>query len=96
MARPDGRLKMNAEEAGSRNAPVELDVIGLNCPLPVMRTRRALADLPSGARLMVRASDPLAAIDIPHFCTEAGHRLLSMREDGRVLVFAIEKGCGPD
>ncbi|SHO64711.1 tRNA 2-thiouridine synthesizing protein A [Pseudoxanthobacter soli DSM 19599] len=82
--------------AGNANDPIELDVIGLNCPLPVMRTRRALSDLPRGARLVVRASDPLAAIDIPHFCTEAGHRLLSMREDGRVLVFAIEKGVDPD
>lgn len=82
--------------AGSGNDPIELDVIGLNCPLPVMRTRRALSDLPRGARLIVRASDPLAAIDIPHFCAESGHRLLSMREDGRVLVFSIEKGRGPD
>ncbi|OQP85306.1 response regulator SirA [Rhizobium rhizosphaerae] len=51
------------------------DLRGLKCPLPVLKTRRRLRDLPAGARLMVLTSDPLAVIDIPHLCREDGHAL---------------------
>lgn len=56
-----------------------------------MKTGRALARLPPGARLSVRATDPMSAIDIPHAVTTAGGRLLSMERDGRELVFQIER-----
>lgn len=65
------------------------DLRGLNCPLPVLKTRRKLQDLPSGACLWIATSDPLAAIDIPHFCAENGHSLIetiTVQEGHRFLI----------
>jgi len=72
------------------SAPVkELDLKGLKCPLPVLHTRRALARLGVGERLIVFCTDPLAAIDIPHLVHELGDALEeSHRQDG-VIVFQI-------
>ncbi len=53
------------------------DLRGLNCPLPVLRTRKRLAAMSSGERLWVETTDPLAVIDIPAFCAEDGHLLVS-------------------
>ncbi len=69
-----------------------LDLSGLKCPLPVLRARKALIALPAGARLKVTATDPMAAIDMPHFAAEAGHRLVATAEDGEKLLFLIERG----
>jgi tRNA 2-thiouridine synthesizing protein A len=68
------------------------DLRGLKCPLPVLKTRRRMAKLNPGDELIVETSDPLAGIDIPHFCHEDGHALLSQErlEDG--LRFHIRKG----
>ncbi|MEM6479410.1 MAG: sulfurtransferase TusA family protein [Pseudomonadota bacterium] len=71
---------------------IELDAIGLLCPLPVLKARKRLAQLASGDRLRLLADDRAALIDIPHFCAEAGHQLLSQETSGRTLVFVIEKG----
>jgi len=78
----------------------EIDATGLSCPMPVLRLQKALRDLPSGAQIMLLASDPMAAIDVPHFCQEHGHRLLARREktgagNMQILSFDIEKG-GPE
>jgi tRNA 2-thiouridine synthesizing protein A len=72
-----------------------LDLRGLACPLPVLKTRKALRLLKPGSRLGVATSDPLAAIDIPHFCREAGHLLVetARTEDG--CAFLIERGPAP-
>lgn len=72
-----------------------LDLKGLNCPLPVLKARRALARLPAGTRLAVEATDPMSAIDIPHMCAEDGHDLIETRRDGRLLVFVIVAGPQP-
>lgn len=69
-----------------------LDLRGLACPLPVLKTRKALLMLQPGKRLLVEASDPLAAIDIPHFCKEAGHTLLAAEQREDAFVFLIERG----
>lgn len=68
-----------------------LDLKGLRCPLPVLKTRKAMRDLPAGARLAVETTDPLAAIDMPAFCSEDGHTLIEAREHGDFAVFVIEK-----
>jgi tRNA 2-thiouridine synthesizing protein A len=72
--------------------PARLDLKGLACPLPALKTRRALARLVPGDRLVVEATDPMAAVDIPHLCAQDGHRLVTSERDGRVLRFTIEKG----
>ena len=60
------------------------DLRGLKCPLPVLKTRRRMADLKPGDELIVETSDPLAGIDIPHFCNEDGHQLLAHALGGQV------------
>ncbi len=66
---------------------------GLLCPLPVLKARKRLLGMAKGEVLCVRATDPMAAIDLPHFCAEAGHTLLETGQDGRVQVYRIQ--CGP-
>lgn len=63
--------------------PVRLDLRGLKCPYPVLKTENRMASLPAGSLLEIETTDPLAAIDIPHFCNEHGHELVSQsRTDG--------------
>ena len=69
-----------------------LDLRGLACPLPVLKTRKALQGLASGGRLLVEATDPLAAIDLPHFVREAGHRLVIAETVDGVYRCLIERG----
>lgn len=69
-----------------------LDCIGLLCPLPVLRARKRLLALPAGTILAVQASDPMAAIDLPHFCTEAGHSFLDANEGAGFTTYRIRRG----
>ena len=79
-----------AAAEGIDDAPY-LDLRGLNCPLPVLKMRRRLMTVAPGGRLLVETTDPLAAIDIPAFCNEDGHRLL--RNDALTSgnIFLVEK-----
>ena len=74
---------------------VRLDLSGLNCPLPALKTRKALKSLAPGDRLEVRCTDPLAAIDIPHLVGTTGHRLEAVERSERDMVFVIEKSAQP-
>ena len=69
-----------------------VDARGLACPLPVLKARKALLAMAPGERLLVEATDPMAAIDIPHFCNEAGHRLVASTAEDGVHRFLIERG----
>ena len=68
-----------------------LDLIGLKCPLPVLRIQKAMSQLKAGECLEIVADDPLAAIDVPHYCREAGHLVLSCRSEGAQLFMVIRK-----
>ncbi|HZL58142.1 MAG TPA: sulfurtransferase TusA family protein [Stellaceae bacterium] len=69
-----------------------LDAKGLKCPLPVLKARKAMKDLPSGGVLRVLATDPGAVKDFEHFCKTTGAHLLDCREEkGGVLVFTLKK-----
>ena len=70
----------------------ELDAIGLLCPLPVLKARKRLQPLAMGDTLEMRADDPAAIVDVPHFCSEAGHDLIEMRDDGAAQIYVIRKG----
>ncbi|MEP4196050.1 MAG: sulfurtransferase TusA family protein [Aliishimia sp.] len=70
----------------------DLDATGLLCPLPVLKARKRLQALSSGEVLTVRTDDPAAVIDIPHFCTEAGHELVTSDIGTTVAIWAIRKG----
>jgi tRNA 2-thiouridine synthesizing protein A len=71
---------------------VTIDVRGLKCPLPVLKAARRMRPHGRGARFVLLTDDPMAAIDVPNFCREEGHRLVATRRDGRTLRFEIEKG----
>jgi len=68
-----------------------LDLSGLLCPLPVLKARKRLQSMAGGAVLHVIATDPVAAIDMPHFCTEQGHELLRQEKIGNALHFKIKR-----
>lgn len=72
--------------------PHMLDATGLLCPLPVLKARKRLQPLAVGDTLTVQADDPAAVIDMPHFCAEAGHELVSAEVDGVVQIYVIRKG----
>ena len=68
-----------------------LDLSGLLCPLPVLKARKRLQAMDPGAILKVIATDPMSAIDMPHFCNEQGHELLEQQNDGPALIFRIKR-----
>ncbi|MFH6783845.1 MULTISPECIES: sulfurtransferase TusA family protein [Methylobacterium] len=72
----------------------DLDLRGLKCPLPVLRTAKALRGLAPGEGLSVRCTDPLSAIDIPNLLRESGDHLDRMKRDDGVLIFEIRRGPG--
>lgn len=71
----------------------ELDARGLLCPLPVLKARKRLSALRPGATLRLLADDPAAVVDVPHFCAEQGHELVSEEALGGALrAYVIRKG----
>ena len=68
-----------------------LDLSGLLCPLPVLKARKRLISMSSGEVLVVTTTDPMTAIDIPHFCNEQGHILETHVKLGAAFIFRIRK-----
>lgn len=68
-----------------------LDTKGLQCPLPVLRARKAIRAIAIGDTLTVEATDPGARKDFPAFCEATGNRLLSVGEQDGILRFVIER-----
>ena len=76
----------------SENQPeITLDVSGLQCPLPVLKARKRLEALQSGNVLKVVATDPMSAVDMPHFCNERGHTLLEQTNEAGTFIFRIKR-----
>ncbi|MFD0935114.1 sulfurtransferase TusA family protein [Methylobacterium trifolii] len=78
---------------GIDSRPIELDLSGLKCPLPALRTRKALRALPAGGSLVVTCTDPMAAIDIPNLVREEGGRLETSETAGATLRFTIRRSA---
>ena len=72
-------------------AETNLNLRGLKCPLPALKTRKALTRLGSGDELVVECTDPLAGIDIPNLLRETGDALEGSETAGGVLTFRIRK-----
>jgi tRNA 2-thiouridine synthesizing protein A len=75
----------------SDNPETELDTSDLLCPLPVLKARKRLEAMTSGSVLRVLATDPMSAIDMPHFCIEQGHELLEHNVNGKQQIFRIRR-----
>ena len=58
----------------------------------MLKARKRLMALEPGDLLVLRSDDPAAIIDVPHFCAEAGHALLSQRDEAGVAIYEIRKG----
>ena len=69
----------------------ELDARGLNCPLPILKTKKALADMTSGEVLRVTATDPGAVRDFQAFAKQTGNELLAHSEENREFVFFMKR-----
>lgn len=70
----------------------DLDATGLLCPLPVLKARKRLQALAPGQVLRIMANDPAAIVDVPHFCAEAGHDLLTIEDTTDGQIYLIRKG----
>jgi tRNA 2-thiouridine synthesizing protein A len=68
-----------------------LNLRGLKCPLPALRTRKALGAMRPGEILIVECTDPLAGIDVPNLLNQTGDALEETRKDKRLLTFRIRK-----
>jgi tRNA 2-thiouridine synthesizing protein A len=72
-------------------AETTLNLRGLKCPLPALRTRKALSGLPANDILIVECTDPLAAIDIPNLLRQTGDALEDTARADEVMTFRIRK-----
>jgi len=68
-----------------------LNLRGLKCPLPALRTKKALRGMAAGDVLVVECTDPLAGIDIPNLLNQTGDVLEAARKEKRLLTFRIRK-----
>ncbi len=68
-----------------------LDCKGLNCPMPVLKTKKAIDGINSGQVLEVISTDPGAKSDIPALLDRLGHKLVDTKEEGNVITFYIKK-----
>lgn len=73
------------------NYDLELDLRGLNCPLPILRTKKALATLPSGAVVRIMATDPGVPTDFEQFCRQTGNGLLSSEREDQTFVLYLRR-----
>jgi tRNA 2-thiouridine synthesizing protein A len=69
----------------------EVDARGLNCPLPVLRTKKALNDMASGQVLRILATDHGSVRDFEAFCRQTGNVLLQHSESDGVFVFVLKR-----
>ncbi len=69
----------------------EVDACGLDCPMPLLKAKRALNTLCSGERLLVRATDRGSQRDFQVFAEQSGHKLLSAEVDGEVYSYLLQK-----
>ena len=73
------------------NFDQELDASGLNCPLPILRAKKAITSLSDGQVLRIVATDPGSVKDFEAFCKQTGNELLESGEEGGKFVFLIKK-----
>ena len=75
----------------STNYDKDLDVRGLNCPLPILRAKKALTELKSGKVLRILATDPGSVKDFEAFARQTGNQLLSHAEADKIFTFFLKK-----
>lgn len=89
MVKRNDRIEGDATAGGT--AADRLDVRGLLCPIPILRTAQRMRTLPAGARLEVVGDDPGIVEDMPVWCEETGNRLLGLEREGDLVRCVVEK-----
>ncbi len=83
------------DHQGTENITV-MDLTGYRCPMPVIRMEAQLRRMAPGEKLLVKADDPIATVDIPHFCQQGGHEAARQPDEGPqdapVCVFLVTRG----
>ncbi len=74
------------------NVAKVLDAKGLSCPMPVVKTKKAMDELTSGQVLEVQTTDKGANSDLPAWAQASGHKVIDIKEENGILTFWIEKG----
>ena len=72
-----------------------IDLKGLKCPLPALKTRKALKPMAPGEVIVVHCTDPLAAVDIPNLIRETGDTLIDHDRQGGTMIFRIRREARP-
>jgi tRNA 2-thiouridine synthesizing protein A len=75
------------------NFDSELDASGLNCPLPILRAKKAISALEAGQTLKIIATDPGSVKDFEAFCKQTGNELVSSGEENGKFAFLIKKAA---
>lgn len=70
-----------------------LDAKGLNCPLPILKAKKAIGEVPMGGTLEILATDPGSVADFEAFARQTGHTLVETGEDGGVYRFVIQRAA---
>lgn len=73
------------------NIDKDLDARGLNCPLPILRAKKALTDMQSGQILRITATDPGSVKDFQAFCKQTGNELLSQTETDKEFIVVMKR-----
>jgi tRNA 2-thiouridine synthesizing protein A len=73
------------------NIDKELDTRGNNCPMPILRTKKAINELSTGGVLKISASDPGSVKDMEAFCRQTGNELIQTQEEGSIFTFLVRK-----
>ncbi len=73
------------------NFDKDLDARGLNCPLPILRAKKALNDMQSGQILRITATDPGSVKDFQAFCKQTGNELISQTEENKEFVVLMKR-----
>jgi tRNA 2-thiouridine synthesizing protein A len=85
----ESKAKTIKAQPAAKGTPVNMR--GLKCPLPVLKTRKLLAKMAAGEVLVIECTDPLTMIDIPNLIRETGDAIEASGKNGRVLTFKIRK-----
>ncbi len=68
-----------------------LNAEGLNCPLPILKAKKMLKDVPAGEILTIRATDPGSVADFAAFCRQTGNELVESSQEGDIYIFQIKR-----
>lgn len=70
---------------------LDLNLVGLNCPLPVLKTKKFLANLDSGQQVKIVTSDPASEFDLKEFCLKTGNSLIKQEHYDNLIITIIER-----